>query len=60
MNPQPLPTDLIEAAAQWVVRQDAGQLTLIEQAELANWLAQDPRHAAALSFARQTWAALAL
>ena len=60
MNQQPLPPDLIETAAQWVVRQDAGELNLIEKAELANWLAQDPRHAEALAFARQTWSALAL
>ncbi|EIK93644.1 putative transmembrane sensor protein [Pseudomonas sp. M47T1] len=59
MNPPPLPPHLIETAAQWLVRQEAGELSLIEKAELAHWLAQDPRHSEALAFARHTWAALA-
>ncbi len=59
MNPAPLPPHLIETAAQWLVRQQSGALNLIEKAELAHWLAQDPRHGEALAFARQTWAALA-
>lgn len=58
MNPAPLPPHLIETAARWLVRQQAGELSPVEQAELAQWLAQDPRHAQALAFARQTWAAL--
>lgn len=58
MKPAPLHPHLIETAAQWLVRQQAGELSLSEQAELAQWLAQDPRHAQALAFAQQTWAAL--
>jgi transmembrane sensor len=39
---------LEQAAAEWVVRRDAG-LTPGQQAELDRWLAADPRHAAALA-----------
>ena len=59
MNPLPLPPDLIETAALWLVRQQDDGLGVAEQAELAEWLAQDARHAEALAFARRTWESLA-
>jgi transmembrane sensor len=45
------------AAADWVVRRDAG-LTGAEATELERWRAADPRHAAALAWHEQMWAAL--
>ncbi len=49
---------ITEAAAEWAVRLHAGQLDTHAQAQLAQWLADDERHAPALRFAEQTWAAL--
>lgn len=43
-----------ENAARWVVRCDR-QLTEAETVELENWLAADPRHAAALSQSAAMW-----
>jgi transmembrane sensor len=48
----------IEArAADWVARRNGG-LSATEQAELAAWMAQDPRHAEALAIMEQTWSQL--
>lgn len=48
----------IEAqAADWVARRNGG-LTTAEQAELAAWIAQDPRHAEALALMDLTWSRL--
>lgn len=47
-----------EAAAEWAVRLHAGPLASAEVLELLRWRAADPRHEAALAFARSTWAAL--
>lgn len=49
---------ITEAAADWAVRLHAGPLGAVEQAELAQWQAADPRHRQALAFAQQTWEAL--
>lgn len=51
------PLDIENAAADWIVRRDAG-LTAVEELEFARWQAADPRHAAALAAHDQTWAAL--
>lgn len=51
--------DAIEAiAADWAVRMAEGSLSAGRQAELENWLAQDPEHRAALDFALSTWSDL--
>ena len=42
------------ASARWVARRDAG-LSAAEQRELSEWLAADPRHAAALEHYARTW-----
>lgn len=48
----------IEArAADWIARRNGG-LSATEQAELAAWMAQDPRHAEALAIMEQTWSQL--
>ena len=49
---------ITEAAAEWAVRLHAGALSEEAQAQLEQWLAADERHAPALRFAEQTWAAL--
>ena len=49
---------ITEAAAEWAVRLHAGALSEDAQAQLDQWLAADERHARALRFAEQTWAAL--
>ena len=49
---------ITEAAAEWAVRLHAGALSKEAQAQLEQWLAADERHAPALRFAEQTWAAL--
>ena len=49
---------ITEAAADWAVRLHAGALSVEEQARLQAWLAADERHAKALRYAEQTWAAL--
>ena len=49
---------ITEAAAEWAVRLHAGALSEDDQAQLDQWLAADARHAPALRFAEQTWAAL--
>jgi len=49
---------ITEAAAEWAVRLHAGALSEEAQAQLEQWLAADERHAPALHFAEQTWAAL--
>lgn len=59
MNSQgPQERSITEAAADWAVRLQAGGLSAVEQAQLAQWQAADPRHPEALAFARQTWEAL--
>lgn len=59
MNSQsPEQQTITEAAAEWAVRLHAGGLSDEAQAQLAQWLASDERHASALRFAEQTWAAL--
>lgn len=59
MNSQSPEQQIItEAAAEWAVRLHAGGLSDEAQAQLAQWLAGDERHAPALRFAEQTWAAL--
>lgn len=45
---QPLPDDILEAAASWLARRDRG-LTAAEQDEYMQWLSADPRHAEALA-----------
>jgi len=54
----PQERSITEAAADWAVRLQAGGLSAVEQAQLAQWQAADPRHSEALAFARQTWEAL--
>ena len=49
---------ITEAAAEWAVRLHAGALSEEAQAQLEQWLAADERHAPALHFAEQAWAAL--
>ena len=49
---------ITEAAAEWAVRLHAGALSEEAQAQLEQWLAADERHAPALRFAEQIWAAL--
>jgi len=49
---------ITETAAEWTVRLHAGDLDAAAQAQLEQWLAADERHAPALQFAKQTWAAL--
>ena len=49
---------ITEAAAEWAVRLHAGALSEDARAQLDQWLAADERHAPALRFAEQTWAAL--
>jgi transmembrane sensor len=44
-------------AADWIARRNGG-LSAAEQAELAAWMAQDPRHAEALAIMEQTWSQL--
>ena len=59
MNSQgPEQQTITEAAAHWAVRLHAGELDAEAQAALAQRLADDQRHAPALRFAEQTWAAL--
>ncbi|WP_414159432.1 FecR family protein [Pseudomonas sp. BNK-45] len=59
MNSQgPQERSITEAAADWAVRLQAGGLSAVEQAQLAQWQAADLRHPEALAFARQTWEAL--
>ncbi|MQU32416.1 FecR/PupR family sigma factor regulator, partial [Pseudomonas helleri] len=59
MNSQGREQQIItETAAEWVVRLHAGDLDAAAQAQLEQWLAADERHAPALQFAKQTWAAL--
>lgn len=61
MNSQgPEQQTITEAAAHWAVRLHAGELDAEAQARLAQWLADDQRHAPALRFAEQTWAALGI
>ena len=43
-----------DLAARWIVRQDR-RLTTVEAEELRGWIAADPRHAAALAAARNSW-----
>lgn len=45
-------------AARWAVRLEAGPLGEQEQQDLEAWLRRDEAHAAALAFARETWAEL--
>ncbi|MDD1014482.1 FecR family protein [Pseudomonas rubra] len=47
-----------EQAAEWAVLRSAGPLTPEQEQALARWLASDPRHAQALTFAQKTWADL--
>ncbi len=59
MNSQgPQERSITEAAADWAVRLHVGGLSAVEQAQLVQWQAADPRHPQALAFARQTWEAL--
>ena len=59
MNSQgPEQQTITEAAAEWAVRLHAGALSEEAQLHLSRWLAADERHAPALHFAQQTWAAL--
>lgn len=59
MDSQVSPEQIIrEAAAEWAVRLHAGPLAPAEELELLRWRAADPRHDAALTFARNTWLAL--
>lgn len=44
-----------DAAARWLVRLDGGVLPAADRAAFRAWLAADPRHAAALEAARETW-----
>ncbi|SDH21143.1 FecR family protein [Pseudomonas flavescens] len=48
-----------QAAADWAVRMSDSPLDEDEQQALQAWLACDPRHGAALQFARHTWGDLA-
>lgn len=48
-----------QAAAEWAVRMSDSPLDEHEQQALQAWLALDPRHGAALQFARHTWGDLA-
>jgi len=50
----PAPDDREEQAAGWVLRCDR-KLTAVEQDELSEWLAQDPRHGQALTRHRRNW-----
>jgi len=45
-------------AAEWLALRQSRTLTLTEQADLADWLAQDPRHAALLTEVESSWNAL--
>ncbi len=47
-----------EAAAEWLVRRDRG-LSAAQEAEMARWLAADPRHAATFEALRETWTLVA-
>ena len=59
MNSQGREQQIItETAAEWAVRLHAGDLDAAAQVQLEQWLAADERHAPALQFAKQTWAAL--
>ena len=58
MSQGPEQQSITEAAAEWAVRLHAGALSEDARAQLDLWLAADERHAAALRFAEQTWAAL--
>jgi len=53
------PREIREQAAEWAVLLSDGPLAAEQEAALALWLEADPRHAQALTFARDTWAALA-
>lgn len=46
------------AAREWWVRLDSGELSADEQAEFADWLAADPRHAQAYGQLCELWGAL--
>ncbi|MGE7993067.1 FecR family protein [Pseudomonas sp. NPDC089554] len=60
MSSQNVPEQAIrEQAAEWVVLQSAGPLTVAQQQALEQWCALDPRHAQAYAFAQATWADLA-
>ncbi|WP_313515677.1 FecR family protein [Pseudomonas sp.] len=50
--------EIREAAALWVVRLGAGELSAEDAEALRVWREQDPRHAQALAFADETWSAL--
>lgn len=58
MSQGPEQQSITEAAAEWAVRLHAGALSEDTRAQLDLWLAADERHAPALRFAEQTWAAL--
>ena len=58
MSQGPEQQSITEAAAEWAVRLHAGALSEDARAQLDLWLAADERHAPALRFAEQTWAAL--
>ena len=42
-------------AAEWLARRQARELTLTEQADFAEWIAGDPRHAALFSEVESAW-----
>ena len=57
-SPDPAPTDTIDAAAtQWLSRRDRG-LTAAEQDAYLQWLADDPRHGAAIARYERAWRSL--
>lgn len=54
---EPADAAVVQAAAEWRARQDAG-LSPAEQDELARWLEADPRHAELFGEMEDTWALL--
>jgi transmembrane sensor len=51
------PANIDLVASNWILRRDAG-LTSAEEAEFAQWQAEDPRHADAVARKAQAWSAL--
>lgn len=50
-----LPPEISDRAAKWVTDRDAGLFSETDEAELAAWLAADPRHIVAFERAEKLW-----
>lgn len=52
-----LPKPMLDAAADWFVRRDAGDVSAADERAFERWLATDPRHGAAYAEIERTWTA---